>query len=360
MKSNIAFILLLILAYGGYSYLDRLAVPNSLSIVLTGVTLFCGIFWVYKRFYLRPKLIKQFNASQLAKNDGENSAVISDFASLKAKQKTEVLKAPEPAETFASLFGVLVVIWFIRSFLFEPFQIPSGSMQPTLYVGDFILVNKFAYGVKNPITQSTLINGGHPQRGDVIVFKYPQQPNIDYIKRVIGVAGDQVVYDSTTRQLKVIKNVDGKPCTSNCAIQEFSYSQPTPATDFYQTIGENPDGTLIYGDMHPLKLYETEKVNNGEKAIHHAILWDQTPPNDERFFQKYSSQNDDITMWTVPAGEYFVMGDNRNNSYDSRFWGFVPEKNIVGRASVVWLSLDKKQNENPTGIRFTRMFSMID
>lgn len=210
-------------------------------------------------------------------------------------------KEPVLVEYGKSFFPVLAIVLVLRSFLLEPFQIPSGSMKPTLEVGDFILVNKFAYGIRLPVIDTKVIEVGDPQRGDVMVFRYPSNPSINYIKRVVGLPGDRVAYTTDKRLL-----VNGRPVAE-------------------QFLGEEP-GTLGRVLRYQEKLGEIEHMIR--KQLHRNIL-----PGRE---------------WVVPQGHYFMMGDNRDDSNDSRYWrdahiaaedwGMVPDRNIVGKAFAVWMS----------------------
>ncbi|CAD5109117.1 signal peptidase I [Zestomonas carbonaria] len=211
-------------------------------------------------------------------------------------------KEPVLVEYGKSFFPVLAIVLVLRSFLVEPFQIPSGSMKPTLEVGDFILVNKFAYGIRLPVLDTKVIEVGDPQRGDVMVFRYPSDPNINYIKRVIGLPGDVVRYSSDKRLF-----VNGQPVAETL-------------------LGEEP------GSLGTSALYK-EKLGAAEHLIRKEMGRYRIEPGRE---------------WTVPEGHYFMMGDNRDNSNDSRYWndpgipkellGMVPDQNIVGKAFAVWLS----------------------
>ncbi|MDH4609783.1 signal peptidase I [Pseudomonas sp. BN102] len=211
-------------------------------------------------------------------------------------------KEPLLIEYGKSFFPVLAIVLVLRSFLVEPFQIPSGSMKPTLEVGDFILVNKFAYGIRLPVLDNKVIEVGDPQRGDVMVFRYPSDPNINYIKRVIGLPGDRIAYSS------------GKHLTVN--------GQPVAE----KLLGEEP------GTLGSAMLYE-EKLGEAEHLIRKEMKRYRMEPGRE---------------WVVPQGHYFMMGDNRDNSNDSRYWndpripkdllGMVPDRNIVGKAFAVWMS----------------------
>lgn len=233
-------------------------------------------------------------------------AAISAYEGTVSEADPEVLeklnKEPVLVEYGKSFFPVLFIVLVLRSFLVEPFQIPSGSMKPTLEVGDFILVNKFAYGIRLPVLDTKVIPVGDPQRGDVMVFRYPSDPNINYIKRVIGVPGDTVRYTSDKRLF-----------INDQAVAE-------------SLVGEEP------GTLGSVTLYQ-EKLG----AVEHMIRKEMT-----RFRIEPGKQ------WKVPAGHYFMMGDNRDNSNDSRYWndpkipkdllGMVPDRNIVGKAFAVWMS----------------------
>ena len=211
-------------------------------------------------------------------------------------------KEPLLIEYGKSFFPVLAIVLVLRSFLVEPFQIPSGSMKPTLEVGDFILVNKFAYGIRLPVLDRKVIEVGNPQRGDVMVFRYPSDPNVNYIKRVVGLPGDSVRYSQDKRLF-----INGQSVAE-------------------QFIAEEP------GSLGSAMLYQ-EKLGSAEHQIRKEMSRYRMMPGQE---------------WQVPQGHYFMMGDNRDNSNDSRFWndpniprellGMVPDQNIVGKAFAVWLS----------------------
>lgn len=220
-------------------------------------------------------------------------------------------REPLLVEYGKSFFPVLAIVLVLRSFLLEPFQIPSGSMKPTLEVGDFILVNKFAYGIRLPVIDTKIIEVGNPQRGDVMVFRYPSNPSINYIKRVVGLPGDTITYTADKRLL-----VNGQPVAE-------------------QLLGEEE------GSLGRTLLYK-EKLGEIEHMIRKQLRRNVMPGR----------------QWTVPQGHYFMMGDNRDDSNDSRYWhdahipqdlwGMVPDQNIVGKAFAVWLSWpDPKLNHLP-------------
>ena len=207
---------------------------------------------------------------------------------------------------------VLAVVMVLRSFLYEPFNIPSDSMVPTLETGDFILVNKFEYGVRLPIINSKIIDVGSPERGEVAVFRYPPQPSISYIKRIVGLPGDHIVYDHG--QL----SINGEKVTKTpIQFSREKDSLDTPTSIYHQeTLG-----------AHTFTMRELEGVNVARQAPFLNYVDNG----------KYSAENGLYWEVKVPEGHYFAMGDNRDQSADSRFWGFVPEENLTGRSFYVWM-----------------------
>lgn len=223
------------------------------------------------------------------------------------KRRAADAKDPWWVEYGASFFPVILFVFILRSFLVEPFQIPSPSMVPTLQIGDFILVNKFAYGIRLPIINKKIVDIGQPKRGDVMVFRYPVDPSKDYIKRVIGLPGDTVAYQN--KRL---------------------------------TINGHPVETRQIGDyLHAERRYYSHQfIEQHGEAQYHTLNDPDAPaaiPGAANFpYRENCSYNNAGVMCTVPPGHYFMMGDNRDNSEDSRYWGFVPDENIVGKAFFIW------------------------
>lgn len=242
------------------------------------------------------------------------------------KQRAKDSKDPWWVEFGASFFPVILPIFLLRSFWVEPFRIPSGSMTPTLLTGDFILVNKYAYGIRLPVLNTKVVDIGSPKRGDVMVFRYPLDPTQNFIKRVVGLPGDKVQY--INKRL----TINGQPMP---VAPEAAYNESGNAMDqFTETLGGVPHRILN----------DPNAVPSTPEIIR------QPHPFEDRC--KYFDQGVECT---VPAGYYFMMGDNRDNSSDSRVWGFVPDANIVGRATFVWFHADGIIP--PKGIRFDRIGS---
>jgi len=295
------------------------------SLILVIVTFVSGIIWALDKFIW-------------AKARAEKVAFATSQAELPLEAIEKLGQESIIVENAKSMFPVIAAVMILRSFIYEPFQIPSGSMMPTLLVGDFILVEKFAYGIKDPVLRKTIVETGKPERGDVVVFKYPPQPTIDYIKRVVGLPGDRIAY----RGKKVFIQ---KACSgANCA----GYKQLDLSL---VEIGKFKD------DMTELQQY-TEQLGDIE---HNLLINPRRSDMAARFYQQPAPPTRGYE-WVVPPGQYFMMGDNRDNSADSRFWGFVPEANLVGKAVFIWTSFEFDRSSDslipswvPNGIRFSRI-----
>ncbi len=215
------------------------------------------------------------------------------------RRKKNIGKLPVMIDYARSFFPVLLIVFLLRSFLYEPFRIPSGSLKPTLLIGDFILVNKFDYGIRLPVVHQKIYPGKEIKHGDIIVFRYPANPSVDFIKRVIGLPGDTISY------VNKVLYVNGKQI---------------PQTFEKNTTDHDSDESS----------WNVVQKQEDLFGIKHAIY--QTP----------DKSDSDLTNIVVPPGMYFAMGDNRDDSADSRFWGFVPDTNIIGKASLIWMSWDSE------------------
>ncbi len=260
-----------------------MGVHLNLEIVLVCLTLFTGLVLLY--YFFNPK------------KDDESGEV------------------PLLHDYSRSFFPILLIVIVVRSFVAEPFRIPSGSMIPTLEIGDFILVKKYAYGIKLPISHHKILETGAPKRFDVVVFRYPPNPKINYIKRLIGLPGDHVQW---TADKKLI--INGKPVT-------------------YQSEDNYVTKDRAGRDIEVTHLKESLPDSNEHNVIN---------------FPGFSQAGE----WDVPEGHYFMMGDNRDNSSDSRFWKFVPENNLVGKASFVWMHWD--WSDEGDGFKSSRIGTSVD
>jgi len=261
------------------------------SLILVLGTILAGVVWLIDTlFFARPRRAR---AAAAGAGEGGGAAAGDSPGAQQGTQRAELPREPLLVEYARSFFPVLALVLVLRSFIFEPFRIPSGSMMPTLLVGDFILVNKYAYGVRLPVVHTKIVDVGEPQRGDIAVFRYPRQPELDYIKRIVGLPGDQIAYYNKTLF------INGEPA----AMESQGYYEPD---------GDAPDSDLL-------------EVREQLGEVEHRIL---ISPGKPGFDGEY----------VVPEGHYFAVGDNRDNSNDSRFWGFVPEENLVGKAVMIWFN----------------------
>ena len=234
-----------------------------------------------------------------------------DSALLRSRRASD--SEPVVVEMARSFFPVILIVFLLRSFLFEPFKIPSESMLPTLQVGDFILVNKFTYGVRLPVINKKIVEMGSPQRGDVMVFRFPEDSAKDFIKRVVAIPGDKVAYLQKRLSINGVAVETQSLGTSTEVDKRLGFRR---FESFREKFGEKAHSIIVDADMPGVRLGGVRKFPNRDNCEY----------------------NNEGVMCTVPVGHYFTMGDNRDNSDDSRYWGFVPQENIVGKAVLIWMN----------------------
>ncbi|KMT64288.1 signal peptidase I [Catenovulum maritimum] len=301
---------------------------NYFSIMLFVLTISTGLIWLLDVLLWKPKRKQKLEAAGAATQ-----------LDLDDEVKHRIAPQHPVAEFAESIFPVIAFVFVLRSFLYEPFQIPSGSMMPTLLVGDFILVEKYSYGIRNPVANSILLETDKPLRGDVAVFKYPENPALDYIKRVVALPGDRVIYRN--KKVYILPNCQaGAEC---------------------QTQYQEMQKELVSRGEFSMGPYPLDRFVEDLSGVKHDVLLNFRAPDMSSMFHKQAStsQNDE---WIVPESHYFVLGDNRDNSTDSRFWGFVPENHLVGKAVFIWMSFEFERGEDdflpswvPSGVRFDRL-----
>ena len=252
--------------------------------LLVAATFFTGIAWAFDALILAPQRRRKV------------AALVERGAAPTSDQVITTLKESTFVEYCKSFFPVILAVLLLRSFLVEPFRIPSNSMMPTLLTGDFILVNKFSYGIRLPVLNSKIVEMGEPDRGDVVVFRYPKDPSVDYIKRVVGLPGDKVGYYNK------IVYINGAP------------------------VGQVPAGVYIGVGSGISMSGASERQEQLGDVMHDILVMPRTPGLEGEYL--------------VGEDEFFVMGDNRDNSNDSRYWGAVPESNLVGKAFRIWMNWD--------------------
>ena len=306
-----AIVLAGFVGYGAAWYFG--AIEGNFALLLFLATLVTGLYWLAERFVFLPRrraaaaVLEASQAQRQAELAAQGIAQVDtpDIAAARAR----LLAQPWWLDWTAGLFPVIAAVFLLRSFVFEPFKIPSGSMIPTLLVGDLILVNKFTYGLKLPVLNVRLTEGKPLQRGDVVVFRYPPKPSVDYIKRVVGLPGDEVSY------LNKKLTINGQPVSTQQESDFFDESVMAYFSQFSEQLGEK----------------------------NHRIIVDNRRPAfvagaDEFQYRDHCRYSVEGVTCKVPDGQYFTMGDNRDNSLDSRYWGFVPDANIVGKAFFVWMN----------------------
>lgn len=322
MPTLTAIILSGFVAYAIGWYSGR--IEGSFALLLFLATAVSGVYWLAEQWFYLPRrraAVLQLDA-QHAKRIVDLKAqgiTVADNEAEFHRSREEILRQPWWMDWTAGLFPVIAAVFFLRSFLFEPFKIPSGSMIPTLHVGDLILVNKFHYGIRLPVINHQLTSGTPVKRGDVMVFRYPPKPSLDYIKRVVGVPGDKIAY------LNKRLTINGQPVSKVSIPEFFDADNMRYSKQFEENlpIGSTP------ADMSTrriIRLLNEEAAPNFVSGI------------EDFAYKENCTYSVEGLECTVPAGHYFMMGDNRDNSLDSRYWGFVPDKNIVGKAFFVWMN----------------------
>jgi signal peptidase I len=300
--------------YGVGWYFNRWS--GNFSLLLFVLTVVTFLYWLAERFYFAPRrvaAVSTFEQQDAARRESLARQGITRVDDNVASTRQALLLQPWWLDWTAGLFPVILVVFLLRSFLFEPFKIPSGSMMPTLLVGDLILVNKFHYGVRLPVINRKIVDNHDPARGDVMVFRFPKDPSTDYIKRVVGLPGDEIVF----RNQQLFVNGQQVP------------AEPLPPPGFYDEEARRyvPEFKEKLGDVEHRILINPQS----------AQFWKTQEDNQFPFREncRYSAEG---VACKVPPGNYFMMGDNRDNSLDSRYWGFVPDRNIVGKAFLIWMN----------------------
>lgn len=286
---------------------------GNFSLLLFVLTVVTFAYWLAERFYFAPQrraAVDKFERAHAVRMQSLAQQGIAQVDEGQLAQGRNALSAqPWWLDWTAGLFPIILVVFLLRSFLFEPFKIPSGSMIPTLLVGDLILVNKYHYGIRLPVLNKKIIPINDPQRGDVMVFRYPLNPSVDYIKRVVGLPGDEISYRD--QQLYV----NGEKVAAEARQDFYDEDSLKYSRQFEETLGEVSHRILV------------------DPQRQHVL-----PQNGSFPFRDNCRYSAEGVTCKVPQGHYFMMGDNRDNSQDSRYWGFVPDENIVGKAFFVWMN----------------------
>ncbi len=310
MQVLTSIILAAFVGYTGAWYFGLL--EGNFALLLFLATVVTGAYWLTERFYFLPgrqKAAALLQAQTVQRREELGKMGISRVDDNITEASRRLLAQPWWLDWTAGLFPVILAVFFLRSFLFEPFKIPSGSMIPTLHIGDLILVNKFRYGLRLPVINTKITEGRAPQRGDVMVFRYPPKPSLDYIKRVVGVPGDEVAY------LNKRLTINGEVIQTVAVPEFFDEDMMRYFKQYEETLGSHKHRLLVDDDRPAF-------VSGA----------------DDFAFKQNCRYSVEGVVCKVPPGQYFMMGDNRDNSLDSRYWGFVPDANIVGQAFFIWMN----------------------
>lgn len=296
---------------------------SPLSFFIIALTLFCGFIWVLDNILF----FKQRRKKALVDSSGDNTDLDS-----KQEQEAKIKFKSRVLNLSRKMFPALAIILIIRSFFYESYKIPSESMMPTLMSGDYILVEKFSYGIKEPLWMNKLVEVSKPKRGDVAVFKSPENIRVDFIKRVIGEPGDKIVYKD--KKIYLNHDCDSSKCFKN-QLDKVTFSS-----------------SFVYNEDSFTSIFK-EEIN---KVKYQTRMTSDKEDDSNDYYQQTKVKTAD-NEWIVPEGSYFVMGDNRDNSRDSRYFGFVKEEYFVGKAVVRWISFDFESKDDwiPSKVRFNRI-----
>jgi signal peptidase I len=313
---------------------------DTFTLVLLIAVILTGVLWVFYRFKsYKCNIASKRNSDSIIKRSHDRAKYLDNQVDSNLSKNCELFLK----ERVACYFPVLCTIFIFRSFIYEPFHIPSGSMMPNLLVGDLILVEKFSYGIKDPITKTKLVPVSHPKRGEVAVFRYPNNQKLNYIKRIIGLPGDKIVYNPYNKTLS-ISPIEGSGIRHPSLNIDYNLSEISDINVMNQT----------YGYLKNLGISEI-KESLGEHS-HKILVMNSIFSQTDEYYHQDGQQK---LTWVIPKGKYFVMGDNRDNSLDSRYWGFVSDDHLVGKATIIWMSFEKQQGEWPTGIRWGRIGNIV-
>ncbi|WP_343128350.1 signal peptidase I [Buchnera aphidicola (Takecallis taiwana)] len=310
--------------------------------ILSISVVFTGLLWFYEKIYnfKKKKQIFQENIQVQKKNYILNN--------------NKKYKHGCTFKNIKSLFPILLLIFIVRCFLYEPFYIPSESMMPTLLPGDYIIVKKYFYGIKNPITNNLIVQYHKPKRGDIIVFKDPKNSRQNFVKRIIGLPGDKVIYDSMNKIITIYANYKTMQNKDKISFRQYVFEK-------YNT------NSAIENKKMQETVSDVEKLNNHGNILHYNCMIYKEVLDHYKYniFISHANKNVPQTYfhqfeqptgtWIIPPKNYFVLGDNRDNSCDSRYWGFVPENKIIGKVDYIWMSLEKQEGKWPTDVNLHRI-----
>ncbi|QCI25974.1 signal peptidase I [Buchnera aphidicola] len=312
---------------------------NDTLLGILSISLFItGLFWLAEKiFYVKKKSFQdnlEFQKTYILNNKKYNKRCF--------------------FQKISSFFPVLFLVFIVRCFCCESFYIPSESMIPTLLPGDYIIVKKYFYGIKNPFTGNFITKYHNIKRGDIVVFKFPKNKNQNFVKRIIGLPGDKIIYDPINQIITIYEKYNQKNIKEKIFFQQYIFKKyDSNITTENQNLKKNISciNKIKKNDniLHDNCMIYKENIDHYK---YHILISHANQKIKKKYFLQITQPKN---TWIIPPKNYFVLGDNRNNSYDSRFWGFVPENNIIGKVDYIWMSFNQKANQYPTNINLHRI-----